>query len=147
MRERTELRIEKTESLHNAPVTATMRAVVFVLSLVVAESLAANWTTVWSNYKKEPPVDVTMVFVNLFVRSLGNVNTNDMTYDVQLTYREQWRDPELAYDAPIPGKANFTYKTVSRDLVWTPDTFFSNEVSGHDFKLMSVSTNPVLGSI
>lgn len=54
-----------------------------------------------------------------------------MEYTVQATVRHQWRDERLAFASKNQG----TFITMSHDNeIWTPDTFFSNELDGrvHD---------------
>ncbi|XP_003740618.1 uncharacterized protein LOC100902629 [Galendromus occidentalis] len=107
-----------------------------VLGALSESVIATNWTTAWKNYEKQPPVGPTMVFVNVYVRSLGDFNSNDMSYSAQLTFRQQWHEPKLAYEPTTIGRPNATFENVDRHSLWTPDTFFTNQISGHDFQLM-----------
>jgi len=72
------------------------------------------------------------VTTNMFVRAFEEVNTLNMDYVVDITFRQQWNDPRLAYD-DANGKVNVLTLS-SDDMVWRPDTFFRNgkEASLHD---------------
>ena len=61
----------------------------------------------------------------MFVRAFEEVNTINMDYVVDITFRQQWNDPRLAYD-DANGKVNVLTLS-SDDMVWRPDTFFRNE--------------------
>ena len=68
----------------------------------------------------------------MFIRAFEEVNTLNMDYVVDITFRQQWNDPRLAYD-DANGKVNVLTLS-SDDMVWRPDTFFRNgkEASLHD---------------
>ncbi|GMT26241.1 hypothetical protein PFISCL1PPCAC_17538, partial [Pristionchus fissidentatus] len=70
------------------------------------------------------------VDVNIFVRSLSNIDFVAMNYDLQITFREQWKDPRLAYDY-IQGEVPKFIVMTDKDAVWRPDTFFQNEKRAH----------------
>merc|ERR1712215_199608 len=38
------------------------------------------------------------VTTNMFIRAFEEVNTLNMDYAVDITFRQQWNDPRLAYD-------------------------------------------------
>ena len=66
----------------------------------------------------------TEVTVTMFVRALGPVTDLSMDYDLDITLRQQWRDPRLEFHT-IYGNEELTLKAV--DKIWKPDTFFRND--------------------
>ena len=66
----------------------------------------------------------TEVTVTMFVRALGPVTDLSMDYDVDITLRQQWRDPRLQFHTNY-GNEELTLKAV--DKIWKPDTFFRND--------------------
>ena len=66
----------------------------------------------------------TEVSVTMFVRALGPVTDLSMDYDVDITLRQQWRDPRLQFHTNY-GNEELTLKAV--DNIWKPDTFFRND--------------------
>ncbi|KAF8372352.1 hypothetical protein PRIPAC_78781 [Pristionchus pacificus] len=73
------------------------------------------------------PVDVD---VNIFIRSLSNIDFVSMNYDLQITFREKWKDPRLSYDY-IQGDVPAFIVMTDKDAIWRPDTFFQNEKRAH----------------
>ncbi|XP_073998268.1 glycine receptor alpha 1 isoform X6 [Rhodnius prolixus] len=71
----------------------------------------------------------TIVYVNIFLRSISKIDDYKMEYSVQLTFREQWLDERLKFD-DFKGKIKYLTLTES-NRVWMPDLFFSNEKDGH----------------
>ncbi|KAF6199641.1 hypothetical protein GE061_005939 [Apolygus lucorum] len=71
----------------------------------------------------------TVVFVNIFLRSISKIDDYKMEYSVQLTFREQWLDERLKFN-DFNGKIKYLTLTES-NRVWMPDLFFSNEKEGH----------------
>ncbi|KAK6009812.1 Cation transporter family protein [Ostertagia ostertagi] len=78
---------------------------------------------------KNGPVTVN---VNAYIRSMSNIDFVRMQYNLQVTFRQFWRDPRLAYENLYPGK-NFPKFIIitEKDLIWIPDTFFLNEKEAH----------------
>ncbi|PIO69081.1 Cation transporter family protein [Teladorsagia circumcincta] len=73
-----------------------------------------------------------IVNVNTYVRSMSNIDFVRMQYNLQVTFRQFWRDPRLAYEELFPGKSLPKFIIVTeKDLIWTPDTFFLNEKEAH----------------
>ncbi|GIY41025.1 glutamate-gated chloride channel [Caerostris extrusa] len=74
-----------------------------------------------------------VVTVNIYVRSLSNMDDVNMVYDAQLTFRQAWSDSRLRYDAKgLRSKSGNTYVNVNHpERLWIPDLFFANEASGH----------------
>jgi len=69
----------------------------------------------------------TKVFVNMYMRHFSSVNSQDMDVESQITFRQMWNDPRLAYDNVDASIGLTPYVTLpSNDLVWKPDTFFRN---------------------
>ncbi|CAL8116347.1 unnamed protein product [Orchesella dallaii] len=83
-----------------------------------------------SSENASAPVNVT---VSLYVRNLRILEA-DNEYNVQLTFRQQWRDERLSYtsqDIPYVSLLN------SKNSIWQPDTFFDNELDGKYHELMN----------
>lgn len=73
-----------------------------------------------------------VVAVNVYVRSMSNIDFPRMQYDLHLTLRQFWRDPRLAYEELFPGAKVPKFLIITeKDVIWTPDTFFSNEKRAH----------------
>jgi len=78
----------------------------------------------------------TTVRINLFVRQVERIDDYKMEYSVQITFREDWKDPRLEYYEILQryndyqGKLKYLTMTET-NRVWMPDTFFQNEKMGH----------------
>ncbi|XP_071044107.1 glutamate-gated chloride channel-like isoform X2 [Parasteatoda tepidariorum] len=70
-----------------------------------------------------------LVRVNIYIRSISEIDDVRMEYSVQLTFREQWRDERLQFD-DMGGQVRYLTLT-DPDRIWKPDLFFSNEKEGH----------------
>uniref|UniRef100_A0A1I7Y3M6 Ig-like domain-containing protein n=1 Tax=Steinernema glaseri TaxID=37863 RepID=A0A1I7Y3M6_9BILA len=70
------------------------------------------------------------VEVNLFLRSISNVNEANMEYTLQLTLRQSWKDPRLVFSHMGPDIPTFFVLTEGQQI-WKPDTFFLNEKQAH----------------
>jgi len=69
----------------------------------------------------------TKVHVSMYLRHISSVNSKDMDMESQITFRQRWNDPRLAYDNVDASLRSTPYVTLpSNDLVWKPDTFFRN---------------------
>jgi anionic glutamate receptor len=84
-----------------------------------------------NNTDPNSPVVVT---TNFYIRRLSIPDPTKMEYDVQLTFRQQWRDSRLRYD-DMGGKLKYLNQQ-DVDRIWLPDTFFSNELKGSFHNLM-----------
>eukprot|EP00093_Oithona_nana_P005230 05230.XXX_28095_35047_1 [CDS] Oithona nana genome sequencing. len=72
----------------------------------------------------------TSVTVNIYLRSINDIDDYKMEFSVQVTFREQWNDERLRFDN-FEG-CSFKYLTLTDPRkVWMPDTFFRNEKQGH----------------
>lgn len=83
-----------------------------------------------STYHKElrpPPYDYpTVVSVDVFIKNILYINDSDKMWKAQLTLRQQWNDPRLAYSTQgCSGYKQFTL--TDTNLIWTPDLFFPLE--------------------
>ncbi|KAG1670324.1 Glutamate-gated chloride channel [Nymphon striatum] len=75
-----------------------------------------------------------VVYVNMFLRSITQIDDVKMEYTVQLTFREEWVDDRLRYNNRL-GRIDFlTLTDITK--VWMPDLFFSNEKTGHYHKII-----------
>uniref|UniRef100_T1J034 Glutamate-gated chloride channel n=1 Tax=Strigamia maritima TaxID=126957 RepID=T1J034_STRMM len=77
----------------------------------------------------DEPVNVKL---NVYVRSISNIDDVGMNYKVQLTLRQEWNDERLAYD-DMGGKIR-NIPTNDLHKIWIPDLFFANEITAryHD---------------
>lgn len=71
----------------------------------------------------------TVVNVNIYIRSINDIDDYKMEFSVQITFREQWNDERLKFD-DFGGRFKYLTLTDPRK-VWMPDTFFRNEKYGH----------------
>ncbi|CAL8116345.1 unnamed protein product [Orchesella dallaii] len=78
--------------------------------------------------------DPVHVSVNLYVRDKRIVGY-DNEYSVQLTFRQQWQDERLRFDKRDSSIRYVTF-TNSKNEIWQPDTFFSNEIEGKYHEMM-----------
>lgn len=70
-----------------------------------------------------------LVRVNIYIRSISEIDDVRMEYSVQLTFREQWRDERMQFD-DMGGQVRYLTLT-DPEKIWKPDLFFSNEKEGH----------------
>nr|UOV21284.1 glutamate-gated chloride channel, GluCl4 [Ixodes ricinus] len=78
--------------------------------------------------------DPTTVRTNMYIRSLYDICDTDMSFKVQITYRQQWVDKRLTFDDQ-GGQIRFlNVYDVSR--LWIPDIFFVHELEGHFHKVI-----------
>lgn len=75
-----------------------------------------------------------VVTTNLYVRSISDIDDKKMEYSVQLTFRQQWKDERLKYN-DVGGQLKYV-NLDDPSRIWLPDTFFSNEMSGHFHDLL-----------
>ena len=74
-------------------------------------------------------VTPTAVKVSSTVTKINEFNTKAQTYQINMYFRQNWMDERLAWGTnPSYNSCNATVflKGVDEDLVWKPDTFFSN---------------------
>ncbi|KAK6048420.1 hypothetical protein COOONC_14076 [Cooperia oncophora] len=63
---------------------------------------------------------------------MSNIDFVRMQYGVQVTFRQFWHDPRLAYEQMFPGVSVPKFIIITeKNLIWTPDTFFLNEKQAH----------------
>jgi len=48
-------------------------------------------------------------------------------YQVNIYFRQSWRDPRLRYEAPNSKLAEIRLGPKRQNEIWIPDTFFRNE--------------------
>jgi len=48
-------------------------------------------------------------------------------YQVNIYFRQSWKDPRLQYEAPNPKMSKIRLGVDAQKLIWIPDTFFRNE--------------------
>lgn len=79
------------------------------------------------------------VSISLYMRAFFELNLNKGFLDSQVTFRQRWNDERLAFS----NKAEYSdveFLTVNSEYfkhLWTPDTFFRNEIDSHTFENMS----------
>ncbi|CAG2171765.1 unnamed protein product [Oppiella nova] len=68
-----------------------------------------------------------VVRTNSYIRGIQYIDTQTMTYKMQITFRLQWQDPRLKFD-DLNGQIRYL---VLNDMtrIWIPDVFFSNSLS------------------
>lgn len=85
----------------------------------------------WAMYNYPPPSNKTEVQVNMFVLSVEYVSSVDMSYKMQAYFRQRWNDPSLRYTS------SEQYRNIDPEKIWTPDLFFTNELSSSTHDLMN----------
>jgi len=48
-------------------------------------------------------------------------------YQVNIYFRQSWKDPRLRYDPPTPKLSTIRLGVDTQKDIWIPDTFFRNE--------------------
>ena len=71
---------------------------------------------------------------NIYIRSIEKIDTQDMDFKIQITFRQQWKDERLQFD-DMGGLVKYVSLT-DRNKIWIPDIFFSNEKNGHFHDIM-----------
>uniref|UniRef100_A0AC35TQ13 Ig-like domain-containing protein n=1 Tax=Rhabditophanes sp. KR3021 TaxID=114890 RepID=A0AC35TQ13_9BILA len=73
-----------------------------------------------------------IVYVNYMIRMIFGINVKDNEYSMQITFREKWYDPRLAYDKYFAkNMPEFITVPHIRKQIWSPDTFFMTEKKAH----------------
>uniref|UniRef100_A0AC35TRR6 Neur_chan_LBD domain-containing protein n=1 Tax=Rhabditophanes sp. KR3021 TaxID=114890 RepID=A0AC35TRR6_9BILA len=74
------------------------------------------------------PVEVT---VNIYLRSISKIDDVNMEYSTQFTFREEWKDPRLAYGRFADENTQVPKFVVlatdvgdDRQQIWGADSFF-----------------------
>ncbi|PAV67688.1 hypothetical protein WR25_04210 isoform H [Diploscapter pachys] len=83
-------------------------------------------------FNSTDPAGPVNVVVNIMIRMLSKIDVVNMEYNLQITFREEWYDPRLAYE-------NLGYSVAPKFLtvphvkenLWIPDTFFPTEKAAH----------------
>uniref|UniRef100_A0AC34GVQ0 Glutamate-gated chloride channel n=1 Tax=Panagrolaimus sp. ES5 TaxID=591445 RepID=A0AC34GVQ0_9BILA len=70
------------------------------------------------------------VDVNIYLRSISHVSEVNMEYQLQITYRQTWKDSRLAWGNLTDEKQPYVILN-SDQKIWIPDTFFQNEKNAH----------------
>ncbi|CAJ0926350.1 unnamed protein product, partial [Mesorhabditis belari] len=90
---------------------------------------------------KRKPIEVT---ANIYLRQIPEISTKEMKIKAQITFRQEWIDPRLAYKSisnsrKYPSALHLT-KRENENLVWLPDTFFQNSLdeSRHNVQVPNV---------
>nr|CAD7445972.1 unnamed protein product [Timema bartmani] len=73
-----------------------------------------------------PPL---LIKVNLLVKSFGSISETDQSYTMDIYFRQTWTDRRLSFS--IPGQDVLSLSWLSLNLVWKPDTFFTNGKKSH----------------
>ncbi|XP_074650879.1 glycine receptor subunit alpha-2-like [Tubulanus polymorphus] len=74
--------------------------------------------------------EATEVLVNILVGSIDSINERTMDYDISIFLRQSWFDNRLKFGDLINDTMLTLDASIIKDL-WVPDTFFTNEKSGH----------------
>ncbi|XP_022708523.1 glutamate-gated chloride channel-like [Varroa jacobsoni] len=95
----------------------------------VATGSEDRWNATLQRYNPsdKPRLNTNVIF-DLYLRDMRNINSHDQTFEAQITFRQQWTEPRLSHkhDGNLPYQ-----KVADPSLIWTPDTFFSNELEGY----------------
>ncbi|XP_065286901.1 glutamate-gated chloride channel-like [Dermacentor albipictus] len=75
-----------------------------------------------------------IVFTNMYLRSIDNIDDKNMAFDVQLTFRQKWKDERLKFN-DLGGQIRYVILENPHKL-WLPDPFFSNEITGSFHNIM-----------
>jgi hypothetical protein len=132
---------EKNISYHSPSVVMLLLMIPVVLFICRAHSsqhsppdkfLAMNVTRLLDkllmNYSKSlrPTHDLgtpTIIETNININSLGPISNFEMTYTMDCYFRQEWKDPRLAFEASF-SQISLSMKML--ELIWKPDTYFLN---------------------
>ncbi|ODM96201.1 Gamma-aminobutyric acid receptor subunit alpha-6, partial [Orchesella cincta] len=65
-----------------------------------------------------------VVEIDIMVRSMGPISEVDMTYSMDMYFRQTWIDTRLSYSAYTKGTLALSISMLER--IWKPDTYFYN---------------------
>lgn len=71
----------------------------------------------------------TLVTIDFFVQSFGPLNEQQMSFEIDVDFRETWVDPRLTFESADPDTPVFIPHH-NIDKFWIPDVYFPNEKSG-----------------
>ena len=71
---------------------------------------------------------------NIYIRLIEEINSHDLDWKVQITFRQLWKDERLQFD-DMGGLVKYVSLT-DRNKIWMLDVFFANEKSGHFHGIM-----------
>lgn len=109
----------------------------FIGIRTVAAATDERWNATLHRYNSsDKPRLNTRVTVNLYLQDLRNINSHDQTFQVQLMLRQIWTEPRLSHKHD----GNMPYQTVDPSLIWTPDTFFPNELESQEHAVTRKNT-------
>ncbi|KAI1289288.1 Glutamate-gated chloride channel [Halotydeus destructor] len=77
-----------------------------------------------------------VVRVNTYIRDISNLDMQRGTADLQITFRQQWQDPRLAFQSKASADKIDYLSLTDRNVLWMPDLFFSNSHTEQTFELM-----------
>ncbi|XP_071043418.1 gamma-aminobutyric acid receptor subunit beta [Parasteatoda tepidariorum] len=66
----------------------------------------------------------------MYILSISSVNEVQMDFTLDFYFRQSWKDDRLDF-MPRPGLDNLTVGAEVADLIWVPDTFFTNEKTAY----------------
>jgi len=73
------------------------------------------------------------VEVNMKIRQIHSIDEQAGTWKAHITFRQQWADTRLTFS---PKASTLKYLTLPHSkVIWTPDTFFSNEIESKEHSL------------
>ncbi|TKR82620.1 hypothetical protein L596_016312 [Steinernema carpocapsae] len=73
------------------------------------------------NFDKNEP---TLVFIDIFVRTMGPISEKTDTYAFDCYFRQTWRDKRLRFQSP--NRKILSLGMSMLDKIWKPDTYFWN---------------------
>ena len=94
----------------------------------ILDDLLANYDPIQRPNCLERGKPPTVVFVDIYVRSMSRITELDMEYKFECYFRQRWVDPRLSYKLG-PNVLTVNIKMLER--LWKPDTFFVNSYSAN----------------
>ena len=94
----------------------------------ILDDLLANYDPIQRPNCFERGKPPTVVFVDIYVRSMSRITELDMEYKFECYFRQKWVDPRLSYKLG-PSVLPVNIKMLER--LWKPDTFFVNSYSAN----------------
>uniref|UniRef100_A0A915K7J5 Neurotransmitter-gated ion-channel ligand-binding domain-containing protein n=1 Tax=Romanomermis culicivorax TaxID=13658 RepID=A0A915K7J5_ROMCU len=77
----------------------------------------------------------TRVKVHVYLRSVDEIDDKAMNFDMQLIFRQTWKDHRLSYKNLLSPDYQPSYISLApgeqQFKIWAPDTFFVNEKEGY----------------
>ncbi|XP_076468405.1 gamma-aminobutyric acid receptor subunit alpha-3-like [Babylonia areolata] len=66
------------------------------------------------------------VTTNMLIKSMGPISETDMSYSMQVYFRQRWRDERLQFNLSNVNVTQFTLSNRFMNHIWKPPTYFLN---------------------